>query len=61
LDTADTLTINNGDLDVTTLTPGWAPRVLNEVVFLTILNTVTNGENTVIKTGTTFGAVKNTT
>jgi len=51
LDTAGTLTVDDLKFDVTLVTPGGAPRVLNLVEGGSVLNTVTDGEDTVIKLG----------
>ena len=51
LDTASTLAVDDLELDVTLITPGRAPRVLNLVVRSAILNAVTDCEDTVIKLG----------
>jgi len=53
LDTADTTAILDTDSDVTINTPGGGPGVLNEVVFLTVQSTVTNGKDGVIEEVTT--------
>ena len=57
----DTADVGNTNLDVTIDTPGWAPRVLDEEVLLTILSTVTNSEDTVVELGTAGGASDDTT
>jgi len=57
-DTADTIL---SDLDVSLITPGWAPRVLDEEVVLAILSTITDSEDTVVKLGTAGGASNDTT
>jgi hypothetical protein len=49
-DTADVFLAN---LDVSLLTPGRAPRVLDEEVVFTVLGTIANSKDTVIKTGST--------
>jgi len=49
LDTADTKTINNTNSDVTLITPPGVPGVLDEVVFNTVQNTVSDGENSVVE------------
>jgi len=60
LDTADTLTIDGSDLDVTLVTPGGAPRVSDNVVVLTTLGSVTNGSDGVVELGTASSGVENT-
>ena len=56
LDTADTSTIFDSDLDVSCVSPGCAPRVLDEVVLGTVLDTVSDGEDTVVKVGSALGS-----
>jgi len=61
LDTADTGTVTGGaDLDVSIETPGGVPGVLDEVVVLTVLGTVSNSEDGVIEGGTASGGGHNT-
>jgi len=60
LDSTDTGTGLNSDLDVTGSTPGGAPRVLNEVVRGTIFDTVSDGEDTVIELSSASGSGKDT-
>jgi hypothetical protein len=48
-DTADVVLT---DLDVTLLSPGWAPRVLDEEVVLTVLSTIADSKDTMIERGT---------
>ena len=57
----DTANVGLSDLDVARFTPRWAPGVLDEEVVLTILSTVADGENTVVKLGTAGGAGDDTT
>merc|ERR1719183_91626 len=47
----DTADVVFTDLDVTLLSPGWAPRVLDEEVVITVLGTVADGEDTVVESG----------
>jgi len=61
LDTADTFSIDHGDLDVTLVTPGFAPGVLHEPVVLAVVSSITNAENTVVKLGSALGGVKDAT
>ena len=51
LDTADTGTGLNTDFDVSGISPGGAPRVLNEVVRGTVFGSISDGEDTVVKLG----------
>jgi hypothetical protein len=56
LATADTITITDvGKLDVAIVSPGGVPGVLDQVVGLSVLGSITNGEDTVIKAGSAFG------
>jgi len=55
LDTAGTSGGVLGQLDVTLVTPGGGPRVLDEPVVLTVLGTGTNSEDSVVKLGTATG------
>jgi len=55
LDSADTSAGFDTDLDVTGITPGWAPRVLDEVVIGTVLGSVADGEDTVVELLSTSG------
>jgi len=61
LDTADTLAVDGGDLDVALLTPRGAPGVSDDVVLLATLGTVANSSDGVVKRGTAGGAVEDTT
>jgi len=49
LDSADTTTVLNTDLDVTSISPGRAPRVLDEVVRGTVLSSIADSEDTMVK------------
>jgi len=60
LDTADTSTGFDSDLDVTTLSPAGTPRVLNKVVFNSAFSSISDGEDTVVKVGSTGRAGKDT-
>lgn len=61
LDTADTLTRLNTDLNVTCVTPASTPGVLNKVVFGTVIGSVTNSKNSVVKTGSARRSRQDTT
>jgi len=61
LDTADTGSWGNSDLDVTINTPVWSPGVLDKVVFLSVLSSVTDGKDSVIKGGSTLSRGEDTT
>ena len=62
LDTADTGTITIvGDLDVSLVTPGCTPRVLDKVVGLSVLSSVSDSEDTVIKGGSALRGVEDAT
>ena len=56
LDSADTGTGLNSDLDVSGGSPGGAPRVLDEVVRGTVLGSISDGEDTVIELGSASGS-----
>jgi len=59
LDTADTWAITDiGDLEVSVVTPGGAPGVLDEVVGLSVLGSVSNGEDTVVELSSASGGVE---
>lgn len=60
LDTADTLAVDDGELDVALVAPGGVPGVLNEPVFLTVLGAPADGEHGVVKSGAALGAVEDT-
>ena len=59
LDTADTLAVNGGDLDVTLITPGGAPRVPDDVVVLAggSVSAVADSGDGVVEVGTAGGGV----
>jgi len=64
LDTADTSSepsILSGDVDVTTFTPSWSPGVSDDVVRLSIFNSITDSGDGVIEGGSAGGGVQNTT
>ena len=60
LDTADTLSVNGGDLDVALISPGGTPGVSNEVVLLAGLGSVTNSGDGVVELGSAELGVHNT-
>jgi hypothetical protein len=60
LDTADTKSLNSGDLDVTGLSPDGSPGVSNEVVLLARLDSVTNGGDGVVEGGSASLGVQDT-
>jgi len=49
LDSADSLAGFDSELDVASITPGGAPRVLDEVVRGTVLGSIADGEDTMVK------------
>ena len=57
----DTTDVGGTDLDVAGLTPGSAPRVLDEEVLLTVLSAIADGEDTVVKLGSAGGTSDDTT
>ena len=48
----DTANVVGTDLDVTLVSPAWAPGVLDEEVLLSTLSTVSDGKDTVVELGT---------
>ena len=48
MDTADTLSFDGGDLDVSLVSPGSTPGVSDEVVVLSGLGSITNGSDGVV-------------
>lgn len=60
MDTADTKTIDGGDLDVSLVSPGSTPGVSNEVVLLSVLGSVTNSGDGVVELGSAELGVHNT-
>lgn len=56
LDTANTFARFDTDLDVSSISPGGTPRVLDKVVILASFSAESDSENTVIKLGTTSGS-----
>jgi len=60
LDTADTFTLDGGDLDVTLVTPGSTPGVSDNIVVFSTLSSISNGGDGVVKGGSAGGRVKDT-
>merc|ERR1712010_71079 len=60
LDTADTLAVDDGELDVALVTPGGVPGVLHRPVVGTVLSAPTSDEHGVVQASATGGAVKDT-
>ena len=60
LDTADTSSIDGGDLDVSLVSPGWAPGVSNDVVVLSSLGSVSDGSDGVVEVGSAGWGVEDT-
>ena len=60
LDTADTVTLDHAELDVSLVSPGGSPRVLDEPVVATVLGTVADGEDGVIEVGSASDVVHDT-
>jgi len=64
LDTADTSSkpsILSGDVDVTSISPSWSPRVSDDVVGLSVLNSVSDSSDSVIEGGSASGGVQDST
>lgn len=59
LDTADSLALFDGDLDVALVSPACAPRVTDEPVLLSSLFAIADESNTVVEIGSTGSAVEN--
>ena len=57
----DTANAISTDLDVALVTPGWAPRVLDEEVVLSGFVAIADSEDTVVKLGSAAGTSDNTT
>jgi len=60
LDTADTSSVNGGDLDVSIKSPRGTPGVSDDVVVLSVFGSVSDGGNGVIELGSASGGVHNT-
>ena len=62
LDTADTLTVSDGELDVALVTPGGVPRVLDEPVVKTggLIGAIADSEDGVIESSAAVGGVEDT-
>jgi len=60
VDTANTRAGSAADLNVTGITPGGAPRVLDEEVRSTVLSAIADSEDSVIEGGTAGGSSDNT-
>ena len=60
MDTADSLTLNGSDLDVSLISPGGSPGVSHEVVLLAVLGSVTNSGDGVVELGSASGGVEDT-
>ena len=62
LDSADTWSFNGGDLDVAFITPAIAPRVSNDVIVKSLLGSIADSSNGVVKVAcVTMIGVQNTT
>ena len=63
LNTANTITIGNSNLNVAQITPGSVPRVLNEPVLETRggIGTIANGEDSVVQVSAAVSVVKDAT
>ena len=53
LDSADSSSWSNSDLDEAIVSPSWSPGVLDEVVILTVFSSISNSEDSVVKAGST--------
>ena len=61
MDTADTLSIDGGDLDVSLVSPGSTPGVSDEVVVLARLGSISDSGDGVIEVGSAGSGVEDTT
>jgi len=61
LDTTDTGSRCNSNLNVTIDTPVWSPGVFDKVVFLSVLCSITDSKNSVIKGCSALSRGKDTT
>ena len=60
MDTADTLSFDGGDLDVSLVSPGSTPGVSDEIIILSVLGSISDGSNCVVELGSAEGGVQNT-
>ena len=60
LDTADTLSVDSSDLDVSIVSPSWSPGVSNDVVILSTFGTVSNGSDGVVEASSASWSVEDT-
>ena len=60
MDTADTLSFDGGDLNVSLVSPGSTPGVSDEVVVLSRLGSVSDGSDGVVELGSAEGGVQDT-
>ena len=58
LDTADSNSVNSGDLNVSLVSPGGSPGVSDEVVLLAVLNSVSDGSDSVVELSSAGGGVE---
>lgn len=56
LNSTDSCSAANADLDVALVAPGWTPRVLDKIVFSAALSAVSDSEHAVIEVLTAAGA-----
>ena len=61
MDTADTGSWGNSDLDVTINTPVWSPGVLDKVVVLSVFGSVTDSKDSVVEGGSALSRGEDTT
>lgn len=64
MDSADTSSepsLLGGDVDVSFISPSWSPGVSDDVVLLSILNTISDSGNGVIEGGSASAGVHDTT
>ena len=61
LDTADTRTIDDSELDVALVAPAGAPGVLDQVVVLAVVRAVSDSKDTVVNISAAIPVVVDTT
>ena len=60
LDSADSLALDGSDLDVSLVSPGGSPGVSNDVVLLSVLSSISNSGDSVVKAGSAGLGVQDT-
>jgi hypothetical protein len=60
LNSTDSSSWSNSDLDEAIVSPSWSPGVLDEVVVLTVFSSISNSEDSVVKVGSAGSRGENT-